>query len=254
MGVKAMQASAPRPRPSNIRFKVEFKGKQALDAQAFLDSEGSGRKIVSFRTKETVFAQGDPAQNVMYIQKGCVKLTVINQNGNEAVVEVLGPGDFLGVKCIAGRSIRRSTATAIVPTTVLVFEKDEMIRLLYEEHEFSKRFIASMLARSIREEDTLLNQMLDCAEKRLMRTLLLLASFVAPGHPQNVLPIVSQEILAEMVGTTRSRVNFFMNKFRKLGFIKYGGKLRGPQINKSLLSVALRDINDYQKHGHQTKA
>jgi CRP/FNR family cyclic AMP-dependent transcriptional regulator len=234
--VKAMHTAAPRPFPINTRFKTELKGKQA-----FLDSEGSSGKIAKFRTKETVFAQGDPAKNVMYIQEGCVKLTVINENGNEAIVEVLGPGDFLGIKCIAGISSRRSTATAITPTTVLTIEKDEMIRLLHEEHEISNRLINSMLARSIREEDALMNQLLDCAEKRLMRTLLLLGSFGAPDHPQNVLSKVSQEILAEMVGTTRSRVNFFMNKFRKLGFIEYGGKLRGPQINKSLLSVALRD-------------
>ena len=225
-GVNAMQAAAPRPWPSNTRFKIELKGKQAFDAEAFLDSEGSGRKITKFRIKETVFAQGDRAKNVMYIQEGCVKLTVVNENGNEAVVGVLGSGDFLGVKCIAGRSSRRSTATAITPTTVLIIEKDEMIRLLHQEHEFSNRFIASILARSVREEDALMNQILDCAEKRLMSTLLLLASFGAPDEPQNVLSKVSQEILAEMVGTTRSRVNFFMNKFRKLGFIEYDHEIR----------------------------
>src|ERR1035438_5024759 len=197
-----------------------------FDAQAFLDSEGSGRKIAKFRTKEIVFAQGDPAKNVMYIQEGCVKLTVINENGNEAVVGVLGPGDFLGVKCIAGLSSRRSTATAITPITVLIIEKDEMIRLLHEEREISNRFIASILARSVREEDALMNQLLDCAEKRLISTLLLLASFGAPDEPQNMLSKVSQEILAEMVGTTRSRVNFFMNKFRKLGFIEYDHEIR----------------------------
>jgi CRP/FNR family transcriptional regulator, cyclic AMP receptor protein len=238
MGVKAMQPAVPRPWPSNTRFKTELKGKQAFDAQAFLDSEGSGRKIVKFRRKETIFAQGDPAKNVMYIQEGCVKLTVISANGNEAVVEVLGRGDFLGAKCIAGQSSRRSTATAIAPTTVLTIEKDEMIRLLHEEHEISDRFIASTLARSIREEDALMNQMFDCAEKRLMRTLLLLASFGAPGDAQSVLPKVSQEILAEMVGTTRSRVNLFMNKFRKLGLIKYNGKI---DINDSLLRAALHN-------------
>src|ERR1035441_3570566 len=158
-GVKAMHTAAPRPFPSNTRFKRELKGKQPFDAQAFLDSEGSSGKIAKFRIKETVFAQGDPAKNVMYIQEGCVKLTVINENGNEAVVGVLGPGDFLGVKCIAGRSSRRSTATAITPTTMLTIEKDEIIRLLQEEHEFSNRFIASILARSVREEDALMNQL-----------------------------------------------------------------------------------------------
>jgi CRP/FNR family transcriptional regulator, cyclic AMP receptor protein len=238
VGVKAMQAAAPRPLPSNTRFKTKLKRKQAFDAQAFLDSEGSGRKIAKYRIRETIFAQDEPAKHAIYIQEGCVKLSVINGNGNEAVVEVLGPGDFVGVKCIAGSSSRRLTATAITPSTVLVIEKDEMIRLLQEEHEISNRFIASMLARSIRTEDALMTQILDSAEKRLMRTLLLLASFLAPGHPQNVLPKVSQEMLAEMVGTTRSRVNFFMNKFRKLGFIQYDGEIH---INKSLLSVVLHD-------------
>jgi CRP-like cAMP-binding protein len=240
-GVKAMQATAPRPRRSNTRFKTKLEEKQTFDVQLFLESAGLRSNVYKFRGKESVFAQGDPAKNVMYIQEGCVKLTVLNENGNEALVGVLGPGDFLGVKCIAGLSSRRSTATAITPTTVLIFEKNEMIRLLHGERQFSDCFIAYLLARSIREEDALMNQILDCAEKRLMRTLLLLASFGAPDHPQNVLSKVSQEMLAEMVGTTRPRVNIFMNKFRKLGFIEYGGKLRGPQINKSLLSVALRD-------------
>ena len=207
----------------------------------FLDSEGSGRNVAKFRRKEMLFAQGDRAKNVMYIQKGCVELTVVNDNGNEAVVGILGPGEFLGVRCIAGRFIRRSTAIAIVPTTVLVIQKDEMIRLLHEQHEFSDRFIASMLARSIREEETLIDQLLDSSEKRLLHILLLLASFGAPGHPQNVLPDISQETLAEMIGTTRSRVNLFMNKFRKLGFIEYGRRLRGLQINKSRLSAILQD-------------
>jgi len=212
----------------------------AFDVKVFLDSEGSGRRVAKFRRKETLFAQGDRAKNVMYIQKGCVELTVVNDNGKEAVVGILGPGDFLGVRCIAGRFIRRSTATAIAPTTVLVIEKDEMIRLLHEEHEFSDRFIAYMLARSIREEETLIDQLLDSAEKRLLHTLLLLASFGAAGT-QNVLPNISQETLAEMIGTTRPRVNLFMNKFRKLGFIEYGGRLRGLQINKSRLSAILQD-------------
>ena len=213
----------------------------AFDVKVFLDSEGSGRRVAKFRRKETLFAQGDRAKNVMYIQKGCVELTVVNDNGKEAVVAILGPGDFLGVRCIAGESIRRSTATAIAPTTVLVIEKDEMIRLLHEEHEFSDRFIAYMLARSIREEETLIDQLLDSAEKRLLHTLLLLASFGAPGRPQDVLPNISQEMLAEMIGTTRPRVNLFMNKFRKLGFIEYGGRPRGLQINKSRLGAILQD-------------
>ena len=197
-----------------------------------------GERLAKFRGKETVFAQGDPAKNVMYIQEGGVKLTVVNETGKEAVVAILGPGDFFGEGCLAGQSICMATATAIAPTTVLVIEKDEMIRVLHEEHEFSDRFIAYMLARNIRVEEDLIDQLFNSSEKRLARTLLLLARYGTPGHPQKVLPKVSQEMLAEMIGTTRSRVNFFMNKFRKLGFIQYNGEIH---INNSLLSVVLHD-------------
>jgi CRP/FNR family cyclic AMP-dependent transcriptional regulator len=210
----------------------------AFDVQSFLDSAGLGRKVVKFRGKETVFAQGDPAKNVMYIQEGGVNLAVVNENGREAVVAVLGPGDFFGEGCLAGQSICMATATAIAPTTVLVIEKDEMLRVLHREHEFSDRFIAYMLARNIRVEADLIDQLFNSSEKRLARTLLLLARYGAPGQPQKVLAKVSQEMLAEMIGTTRSRVNFFMNKFRKLGFIKYNGEIH---VNKSLLSVVLHD-------------
>jgi CRP/FNR family cyclic AMP-dependent transcriptional regulator len=212
--------------------------KSAFDVQLFLDSAGLGRKFEKFRGKETVFAQGDPAQNVMYIQEGRVTLTVVNETGKEAVVGVLGPGDFFGEGCLAGQSIYVATATAIAPTTVLVIEKNEMIRLLHEEHEFSDRFIAYMLARNERVEDNLIDQLFNSIEKRLARTLLLLARYGARGRPQSVLPKVSQEMLAEMIGTTRTRVNFFMNKFRKLGFIQYNGEIH---INNSLLSVVLHD-------------
>ena len=206
--------------------------------QSFLDSAGLGRRVVKFRGKETVFAQGDTAKNVMYIQEGGVKLTVVNETGKEAVVTILGPGDFFGEGCLAGQSICMATATTIAPTTVLVIEKDEMLRVLHREHEFSDRFIAYMLARNIRVEADLIDQLFNSSEKRLARTLLLLARYGAPGQPQKVLPKVSQEMLAEMIGTTRSRVNFFMNKFRKLGFIKYNGEIH---VNKSLLSVVLHD-------------
>jgi CRP/FNR family cyclic AMP-dependent transcriptional regulator len=185
-----------------------------------------------------VFAQGDPAKNVMYIQEGGVKLTVVNGTGKEAVVAILGPGDFFGEGCLAGQSICMATATAVVPTTVLVIAKNEMLRMLHEEHEFSDRFIAYMLARNIRVEEDLIDQLFNSSEKRLARTLLLLAGYGALGHPQKVLPKVSQEMLAEMIGTTRSRVNFFMNKFRKLGFIHYDGEIH---INNSLLGVVLHD-------------
>jgi CRP-like cAMP-binding protein len=206
--------------------------------KSFLDSAGLGREVGKFRGKETVSAQGDPAKNVMYIQEGGVKLTVVNETGKEAVVAILGPGDFFGEGCLAGQSICMATATAIAPTTVLIIQKNEMIRLLHGEHEFSDRFIAHMLARNLRVEEDLIDQLFNSSEKRLARTLLLLARYGAPGHPQKVLLKVSQEMLAEMIGTTRPRVNFFMNKFRKLGFIQYNGEIH---VNNSLLSVVLHE-------------
>ncbi|MGB7844765.1 MAG: Crp/Fnr family transcriptional regulator [Candidatus Acidiferrum sp.] len=210
----------------------------AFDLKSFLDSAGLGRKIAKFREKETVFAQGDPANTVKYIQEGSVKLSVVNESGKEAVVAILGPGDFLGEGCLAGQAICMATATAVAPTTVLVIEKDKMIRSLHEEHEFSDRFITYMLARNIRVEADLVDQLFNSSEKRLARTLLLLARYGTPGKTQKVLHKVSQEMLAEMIGTTRSRVNFFMNKFRKLGFIQYDGEI---YVNDSLLSVVLHD-------------
>ena len=196
---------------------------------------------MTYGSKEIVFTQGDPATSVLYIQEGGVKLAVVNAAGKEAVVAILGPGNFVGEGCLAGQSICRATATAITPTTVLVIEKHEMIRLLHGQHEFSDRFIAYMLARNTRVEEDLIDQLFNSSEKRLARALLLLARYGEQGRPQEMLPKVSQEILAEMIGTTRARVNFFMNKFRTLGFIEYGSRLRGLQINKSLLSVILRD-------------
>jgi CRP-like cAMP-binding protein len=175
----------------------------------------------------------------MYIQEGGVKLTVVNEVGREAVVAILGPGDFFGEGCLAGQSICIATATTVALTSVLVIEKDEMIRALHEEHEFSDRFIAYMLGRNIRVEEDLIDQLFNSSEKRLARTLLLLARYGKQDAPQMMLPKVSQEMLAEMIGTTRSRVNFFMNKFRKLGFIQYNNSQ--VHINKSLLSVVLHD-------------
>jgi CRP-like cAMP-binding protein len=197
-----------------------------------------GRNLAKFRGKETVFAQGDPANNVMYIQEGRVRLTVVNETGKEAIVAILGPSDFFGEGCLAGQSIRMATATTIAPTTVLVIEKREVSRVLHEEHEFSDRFIAYTLARNARVEEDLIDQLFNSSEKRLARALLLLARYGAQDQPQKVIPNVSQEMLAEMIGTTRSRVNFFMNKFRKLGFIQYDGEIH---VNKSLLSVVLHD-------------
>lgn len=208
---------------------------------SFLNTVGLGRRTAEFRRKETIFSQGDPAKNVMFIQKGNVKLTVVNAAGKEAVVAILGPGDFLGEGCLAGQSVCMTSATAITPATVLAIEKYEMIRVLHGEHEFSDRFIAYMLARNIRVEEDLIDQLFNSSEKRLARTLLLLARYGKENQPIRALPEVSQETLAEMVGTTRTRINSFMNKFRKLGFIAYGGRLRGLQINNSLLSVVLHD-------------
>jgi CRP/FNR family cyclic AMP-dependent transcriptional regulator len=230
-----MQAIA---RSSNIKSIRKSTQKRAFDAQTFLDSAGVTRRVVEYRRSQRIYSQGDAAKSVMYVQKGSVKLSVVNETGKEAVVAILGPGDFLGEGCLAGQSICMATATTIGPTTVLVIEKDEMIRTLHEEHEFSDRFIAYMLARNIRVEEDLIDQLFNSSEKRLARTLLLLARYDAQSKPQKVLPKVSQEMLAEMIGTTRSRVNFFMNKFRKLGFIKYNGAI---YINNSLLSVVLHE-------------
>jgi CRP/FNR family cyclic AMP-dependent transcriptional regulator len=210
----------------------------AFDAQAFLDSAGVARKVKEFKGAEVVYTQGDAAKSVLYLQEGGVKLSVVNEVGKEAVVAILGPGDFFGEGCLAGQPVRMGTATAITPSTVLDIEKSEMFKVLHEQHALSDRFIAFMLARNIRIEEDLIDQLFNSSEKRLARTLLLLARYGKEDQPHGVLPNVSQETLAEMIGTTRSRVNFFMNKFRKLGFIKYNG---GLQINTSLLSVVLHE-------------
>jgi CRP/FNR family transcriptional regulator, cyclic AMP receptor protein len=212
--------------------------KLVFDVQRFLDSAGVARRVIEFKKKATIFVQGEPAKSVIYIQKGRVKLSVVNPTGKEAVVAVLGQGDFLGEGCLSGQPTRIGTASAILPSTLLVVEKDEMTRLLRKEHELSDRFISFLLTRNIRVEADLVDQLFNSTEKRLARTLLLLAQFGNKNQPQKVVPKVSQEVLAEMVGTTRSRVNLFMNKFKKLGFIKYNGELH---INTSLLSVVLHD-------------
>ena len=209
-----------------------------FSAQAFLDSAGVARRIVEYRKSQKIYSQGDPTDTVLYIQKGQIKLSVVNEVGKEAVVAMLGRGDFFGEGGLAGQTVRIGTATAITPTTVLVIEKKEMIRMLHAEQAFSDRFIAYVLARNIRIEQDLIDQLFNSSEKRLARTLLLLARYGKEDQPQKMLPKVSQETLAEMIGTTRSRVNFFMNKFKKLGFIQYNG---GLHINTSLLSVVLHE-------------
>jgi CRP/FNR family cyclic AMP-dependent transcriptional regulator len=223
---------------SNIKSKRNSTQKRAFDAQAFLDSAGVERKVVAYRNSQKIYSQGDPATSVMYVQKGGVMLSVVNEGGKEAVVAILGPGDFFGESCLAGQSVRMGTATTITPSTVLVIEKSEMFKVLHEQHALSDRFISFMLARNIRIEEDLVDQLFNSSEKRLARTLLLLAHYGKEAKPQGVLPRISQEMLAEMIGTTRSRVNFFMNKFRKLGFIHYNGGLR---VHNSLLSVVLHE-------------
>jgi CRP/FNR family transcriptional regulator, cyclic AMP receptor protein len=232
----------PPSRRKSVKVRRSPKGRisqgSAFDVKSFLDSAGLGRKVTKLGAKEIVFAQGDPATTVIYIQEGSVKLAVVNETGKEGVVAVLGPGDFLGEGCLAGQSICMATATAINPTTVLVIAKEEMIRALHGEHEFSDRFIEYMLARNIRVEADLVDQLFNSTEKRLARTLLLLARYGEQDQPDKLLPKVSQEMLAEMIGATRPRVNFFMNKFRKLGLIQYNG---GLKVDKSLLSIVLHD-------------
>jgi CRP-like cAMP-binding protein len=225
-------------RPKSIKSNKKLKQKLAFDAQAFLDSAGVARKVREFKGAQVVYAQGDAAKSVMYLQSGGVKLTVVNEVGKVAVVAILGPGDFFGEGCLAGQSVRMGMATAITPSTVLVIEKNEMFKVLHEEHGLSDRFIKFMLARNIRIEEDLIDQLFNSSEKRLARTLLLLARYGKEDQPHGVLPKMSHETLADMIGTTRSRVNFFMNKFRKLGFIDYNG---GLQINTSLLSVVLHE-------------
>jgi CRP/FNR family cyclic AMP-dependent transcriptional regulator len=217
---------------------MKLNNKHAFSAQKFLDSAGIARKLAKFAKNETIFSQGDPAETVMYIQEGSVKLSVVNKVGKEAVVAILGPGDFFGEGCLTGQPIRIGTASAMKSATLLVIEKKEMTRALHAEHELSDRFISFMLARNLRIEEDLIDQLFNSSEKRLARTLLLLSRYGKEDIPQAVLPKVSQEMLAEMVGTTRSRVNFFMNKFKKMGFIKYNG---GLQINSSLMSVVLHE-------------
>ncbi len=210
----------------------------AFDAQKFLDSVGATKQIITYEPLARIFGQGDPATTVMYIQQGTVKLSVVSETGREAVVAVLGSGDFFGEGCLAGQPIRMGTVTAMTAVTVLVLDKAKMIHMLHKQSAFSDRFITHMLARNIRVEEDLVDQISHSSEKRLARALLLLARYSKQEKPELLLPNLSQEFLAEMVGTTRSRVNFFMNKFRKLGFIEYNG---GLKINSSLLSVVLHD-------------
>ena len=209
-----------------------------FDVQAFLRSAGLSPRSVRFATGAVVFAQGAQANSVFYLQDGGVKLSVLSAGGKEAVVAMLGPGDFFGEGCLAGQPLRMGTSTAVMRTALLRIAKRDMVRMLHEHPEFSDRFISHMLTRNIRIEEDLVDQLFNSSEKRLARTLLLLARYGKEDTTPRVLPKLSQETLAEMVGTTRSRVNFFMNKFRKLGLIEYNG---GLKVKSSLLSIVLHD-------------
>jgi CRP-like cAMP-binding protein len=223
-------------KPSNGAAKPTL----AFDAQQFLESAGVSKTIAKYSRGDAVFTQGDACEHVMYIQTGGVKLSVLSKTGREAVVAMLGPGDFFGEGCLAGQPLRMGSATATIPTTILLVDKHEMVELLHKEHAMSDRFIAHMLGRNIRIEEDLIDQLFNSSEKRLARTLLLLARYGKQDKPARAVPTISQETLAEMVGTTRSRVNFFLNKFKKLGFIEYDGD-HPLKINSSLLSVVLHD-------------
>ena len=215
------------------------KKKREFDVESFLESAGLVKRSVPFARTAVIFAQGDPSDSVMYVRTGGVQLSVLSQGGKEAVVGTLRPGDFLGEGALSGQPIRLTSARATMATTLLVVPKRQMIRLLQSRHEFSDRFIAHMLLRNARLEADLVDHLFNSSEKRLARALLLLAHYGKGDQPQRLLPAVSQEILAEMIGTTRSRVNFFLNKFRKLGFIAYDGD--GLTVNPSLLTLVVHD-------------
>ena len=211
----------------------------AFDAQAFLANAGLGRRIVQLAPKQTFFSQGDPADSIFYLQMGRARVTTVSQAGKEATITLLSDGDFVGEEALAALSgLRLTTAIAVTACTALKITRDEMIRVMHEEHDFSDLFLKFLLARSMRIQADLVDQLFNSSEKRLARILLLMAEFGKPGEPEPLIPKISQETLAEMIGTTRSRVSFFMNRFRKLGFVEYDGRIR---VHKSLLNVVLHD-------------
>ena len=226
------------PERSALGSRIKSKETRDFDPHAFLATIGKGRKLMLFRNKQTIFTQGDRSDAVFYIQTGKVKLTVVSKTGKEATIGILGNGDFFGESSLAGQELRMGTATAMTDCNVLRIDKKAMMEALHGEHEFSDLFVAYLLARNIRYEEDLVDQLFNSSEKRLARILLLLAHFGKEGKPESVVPKISQEMLAEMIGTTRSRVSFFMNRFRKLGFIHYNG---GLQVHTSLLNVVLHD-------------
>jgi CRP-like cAMP-binding protein len=214
------------------------RGASIFDPAVFLATAGDGKSAREYGNREKVFSQADPATTVFYIRKGKVKLSVVSRQGKEAVIAVLGAGDFFGEGCLAGQPLRMASATVMSESSILRIDKERMIRLLHDEPAFSQMFVSYLLTRTIRVEEDLVDHLFNSSEKRLARILLLLANFGKEGKPEPVIAKISQETLAEMVGTTRSRVSYFMNKFRKLGFIKYNGRL---EVHSSLLSVVLHD-------------
>src|ERR1700684_1156021 len=213
--------------------------KDTFDAATFLLNAGLGRRIVEFKPKRTFFSQGGSADSIFYLQKGRAKITVVSKNGKEATIALLSAGDFVGEESLATvGGLRLTTATSITNCTALKIERMEMIRVMHEEHAFSDLFLKFLLARSMRTQADLVDQLFNSSEKRLARILLLMAEFGMPGEPESLIPKISQETLAEMIGTTRSRVSFFMNRFREHGFIEYNGRIK---VHKSLLSVVLLD-------------
>ncbi len=223
---------------SGVELKNRSKASVAFDVQTFLATSGLGRKIVEYRRGQAIFRQGDPCESVLYVQKGRVKISVLSKTGRQAVVAMLGPGDFFGDGGLAGQPVRIATATAIVGASILVVDQDEMVRLLHQEHAMSDRLIAHLLTRTIRIEEDLVDQLFSSSEKRLARKLLLLAQYGQRQENHRTIPPISQETLAEWVGTTRSRVNVFMKKFERLGFID---QQDGLKVNSSLLTVVLHD-------------
>jgi CRP/FNR family transcriptional regulator, cyclic AMP receptor protein len=213
--------------------------KQVFDVETFLTQNGLGRKLFDLKKRDTIFTQGDAADSVFYIQKGKIRLTVVSKREREATIALLSIGDFVGEECIAAIQPQRiATATALTSATVLRIDRKEIVRVLDRERTFSEAFVSYLLARNVRIQEDLIDQLFNSSEKRLARALLMLARFGKENTPEMVIPKISQETLAEMVGTTRSRVNFFMNRFRKLGFIEYNGKL---SVHSSLLNVILHD-------------
>jgi len=220
---------------------MKRKAKLAFEPKAFLAKVGKGRTLSDYEKNQRIFSQGDPADSIFYIQTGKVKLTVVSKQGKEAVVAILGSDDFFGEGCLAGQTLRMASAAAMSECAIMRLEKTEVIRLLHDQPAFSELFLRYLLSRNIRIEEDLVDQLFNSSEKRLARVLLLMANFGKEGKAEPVIPKISQETLAEIVGTTRSRVSFFMNRFRKLGFIEYNG---GLEIHSSLLNVVLHDSGD----------